>query len=203
MDSSVLFFKNSQKLQQIATESEDVKVQKTPQTVAGIETKMFTVVYEANYKRVYNYISYRINNHNDTEDLVSQVFCRVLQKYASYNPKLAPLEAWIIGIAKNCVADYFRKQKKQGNNVALDKVVSIIAGDKQPDEIIVVAEKNKKLISALDKLKAKERHIVALKYAAELKNVDIAQIMEISENNVGVILHRSLKKLKNMLAEEA
>ncbi|MNJ03230.1 RNA polymerase sigma factor SigX [compost metagenome] len=45
-------------------------------------------------------------------------------------------------------------------------------------------------------LKTKERHIVALKFGAGLKNVEIAQLLDISESNVGVMLFRVMKKLK-------
>jgi len=54
----------------------------------------------------------------------------------------------------------------------------------------------------LAKLSDKERNIIALKYAAELKNTDIAEIMGISDSNVGVILFRSLKKLRKELEKE-
>lgn len=49
---------------------------------------------------------------------------------------------------------------------------------------------------ALDTLSAKERNIVALKFGADLKNTEIASLTGISESNVGVILYRSMKKLK-------
>jgi DNA-directed RNA polymerase specialized sigma24 family protein len=42
-----------------------------------------------------------------------------------------------------------------------------------------------------------------LKFAAELKNTDIAEVMGISDSNVGVILFRSLKKLRKELEKEA
>ncbi|MNI21296.1 RNA polymerase sigma factor SigX [compost metagenome] len=52
------------------------------------------------------------------------------------------------------------------------------------------------LTKALQTLKTKERHIVALKFGAGLKNVEIAQLVNISESNVGVMLYRVMKKLK-------
>ncbi len=37
---------------------------------------------------------------------------------------------------------------------------------------------------------------MALKFGADLKNTEIASLTGISESNVGVILYRSMKKLK-------
>jgi RNA polymerase sigma-70 factor (ECF subfamily) len=51
-------------------------------------------------------------------------------------------------------------------------------------------------------LEAKERTIVAMKFAASLKNVDIASIMSLGESNVGAIIHRSLKKMRKVLEGE-
>ncbi|ATW27931.1 sigma-70 family RNA polymerase sigma factor [Candidatus Formimonas warabiya] len=166
-----------------------------------IDAGTFKEIYETHYKRVYNYISYRINNHHDTADLVSQVFERVIQKYRTYEPKCAVFEAWLIGIARNTVTDYLRKQKKNFS-ISLDYVIDFISGSSQPEEVIVINENNKSLVKALAKLSDKERNIVALKFAAELKNRDIAELMGISDSNVGVILFRSLKKLRKELEKE-
>ncbi|MDX9871556.1 MAG: sigma-70 family RNA polymerase sigma factor [Clostridia bacterium] len=168
---------------------------------SNIKTGVFKQLYETHYKRVYNYISYRINNHHDTGDLVSQVFERVIQKYGAYDPKRAAFEAWLMGIARNTVTDYFRSQKRNFS-VSLDYVIGCIAGNNQPEEVIVLNESNKALLQALAKLSEKERNIVALKYAAELKNTDIAKMLGLSDSNVGVILSRSLEKLRKELGKE-
>lgn len=167
----------------------------------NIDAGTFKEIYEAYYKRVYNYVSYRINNHHDTGDLVSQVFERVIQKYSAFDPGRSGLEAWLIGIARNTVTDYFRSQKKNFS-ISLEHVIDFITGKGQPEEVIVINENNASLVKALAKLSKKERHIVALKYAAELKNTDIAEVMGISDSNVGVILFRSLKKLRVELEKE-
>ena len=167
-----------------------------------IDVGIFKEIYETYYKRVYNYISYRINNHNDTEDLVSQVFERIIQSMYTYDPKRSVFDAWLLGIARNTVTDYFRKQKRNFN-ISLDNVIHLISGNSQPEEVIVIDENNVSLVKALAKLSDKERNIVALKFAAELRNTDIAAVMGISNSNVGVILSRSLKKLRKELEKEA
>lgn len=167
----------------------------------SIDAGTFKEIYKTYYKRVYNYISYRINNHYDTEDLVSQVFERVIQKYGTYDPKRSAFEAWLIGIARNTVTDYLRT-KKNFFNVSLDYVINFISGSSKPEEVVVSNENNASLIKALANLSERERNIVALKFAAELKNTDIAEVTGISVSNVGVILFRSLKKLRRELEEE-
>lgn len=171
------------------------------QQTAVLGAREFEDIYEVYYKRVYNYISFRINNHQDTEDLVSQVFERVIDKYDTYDNKRSPLEAWLIGIARNTVTDYFRSRQK-GFDLAANLLSLFVPGSRQPEEVMVANEDHAQLIRMLSKLSEKERNIVALKFAAELKNTDIAEMMGLSESNVGVMLFRSLKKLRKEWEKE-
>jgi RNA polymerase sigma-70 factor (ECF subfamily) len=166
-----------------------------------IDTAVFENIFEAHYKRVYNFCAYRINNHHDTEDLVSTVFEKVIAKYGTYRPSAVPLEAWIITIAKNVVNDYFRQNKKRAY-VPLEFVDDAAASGGQPEEILMTRENNAALMRALNVLTEKERTIVAMKFAASLKNTDIASIMSLSESNVGAIIYRSLKKMRRVLEGE-
>jgi RNA polymerase sigma-70 factor (ECF subfamily) len=168
-----------------------------------LSAAVFEGIFEVHYKRIYNFCAYRINNHHDTEDLVSTVFEKVIAKYGTYQPSDVPLEAWIITIAKNVVNDYFRRNKKRACiplEFVNDAAASAAGG--QPEEIVMTAEDNAALMRALNVLNEKERTIVAMKFAASLKNVDIASVMSLSESNVGIIIHRSLKKMRRVLEGE-
>lgn len=160
----------------------------------------FAEIYEAQFKRVYNYISYRINNHMDAEDLVSQVFSKVIEKYDSFDPKRAALSTWIISIARNTITDYFRARQKN-NPIELDSMELLPSGE-VPDDILIKSEQNTALIKALNTLPARERNLIALKYGAELSNKEIARVMQLSETNVGIIIFRSLQKLRAYFKKE-
>ena len=49
----------------------------------------------------------------------------------------------------------------------------------------------------------REQDIVSLKFDADLANVQIAKIMDISEANVRVILFRTLRKLRQLMSARA
>lgn len=162
----------------------------------NINAAVFEEIFEAHYKRVLNFCAYRISDRHEAEDLVSQVFEKVIANYGAYRPMDVPLEAWIITIARNVVNDYFR-QKKKLSCVPLDLANDTACAKNQwPEETLMANERKAALMRALDALSEKERTVVAMKFAGELKNVDIAQAMSLSESNVGIILHRSLKKMR-------
>ncbi len=158
----------------------------------------FAHIFEIYYKRVYNYIYYRINDRNITEDLTSEVFKRVLIKMETYSEKKAPFEVWLFTIARNMVNDHFRSVKKQ-KIFSLDTIMELISREKNPEDIIVTSETNTQLLKAVNTLDKRERNIVGLKFGGNLKNKEIAQVMNITESNVGVILYRSMRKLKKEL----
>ncbi len=171
---------------------------------AIIDNELFESIYTQYYKNVYNYISFRIDNHFDSEELASTVFENVIRKFHTYKPSYAPMEAWLIGIAKNVVTDYLRSKKRKffAPFVSIEDVLSIASKGSQPEEIIVKNETNKELICAMSKLKDKERQVLSMKFSTDLKNCEIANILGISESNVGVIVHRAIKKLMKILGKE-
>ena len=60
-------------------------------------------------------------------------------------------------------------------------------------------ERERLLLEAVARLQEREREVVALKFGGELSNAQIAEIMQLSPGNVGVILYRTMKQLRAML----
>ena len=162
------------------------------------EKKDFTYIYKAYYKRVYNYIYYRVNCHHTAEDLVSQVFEKIMLKIDTYSKDKSPFEVWLFAIARNAVKDHFRSSKKY-KILSIDTIKELVSKKKTPEDIVGISETNDELLKALKTLDTREQNIVALKFGAELKNVEIAEILNLTESNVGVILYRTVKKLKKEL----
>jgi len=158
-------------------------------------------IYREYYKNVYNYIAYRINNHFDAEELACSVFEKAMGNLKRYNPAFPP-EAWLIGIAKNITTDYLRSKMRR-SFVPIDNIINLVSTIKQPEEVVVINEENKALITAMTKLKSQERQILSMKFATGLRHGEIAKILNISDSNVGVITHRALKKLRKIMEEDS
>ncbi|MCL2235419.1 MAG: RNA polymerase sigma factor [Defluviitaleaceae bacterium] len=157
------------------------------------------LMFHRHHKSVYNYIAYRLNNHHDAEELTSDVFVKAIQNFDRYNIA-RPMEAWLITIAKNTVTDHLRKIKHR-KFAPEDAIVGMISPEGQPEEIAVINEKNRQLMSCLARLKDKERQILSMKFATELKHSEIGEILGISPSQVGVIVHRAMGKLRKYFEE--
>ncbi len=165
----------------------------------------FSDIFSSYYKRVYNYVGYRVQEHHIAEDLTSQVFEKIYVKLESYNEEKSPFEVWMFAIARNTINDYYRQLKRR-QYLSLDGFKDLISRDVTPENHILKAETSTALRIAVSALKMKERNIIAMKYGADLKNKEIAAILDISESSVGVLLHRSIKKLRKEMeggAEDA
>lgn len=161
-----------------------------------------TEIFKLYYKRVYNYTYYRVNSQETAEDLTSQIFEKIMINFNTYKKQKSKFEVWMFSIARNNINDYFRKQKRH-KIISIDSIFDLESSDKGPEDLIINKERNSKLMNALNILDVKERNIIAYKFGADLKNTEIAEILNISESNVGVKLHRIMKKLKSEMEKEA
>ena len=163
--------------------------------------KDFTYIFETYYKRVYNFMYYRVNCHYTSEDLTSQTFEKIMANIETYSKNKSPFEVWVFAISRNVINDYFRSLKKH-RTFSLDLVKEFVSRKKTPEDIVEMVETNDELLKAIKVLDEREKNIVALKFGAELKNKEIATILDLTESNVGVILYRTMKKLKIQLEKE-
>jgi len=156
----------------------------------------FAELYDENLDKVYRYIWFKVNNVQVAEDLTSTVFEKVLVNFGKYSSDKARFSTWIFSIARNVVIDYYRVNiKKQA--IPSEELIEIPSDDLPPEEEIEKGEEVKKLQDCLKQLLWDEQEIVRLKFWAEFNNRQIAEMLGISETNVGTKLYRAVKKLRN------
>lgn len=169
-------------------------------TRAVVEPAAFAVLYDHYFSRVYNYVRYRVQDADVTDDIVAQVFERALTHIGSYRPERAPFAAWLFAIARHAVNDHLRAQRRH-RWLKLEVVRAHTSGELQPEEAAVESEMRTALLASLACLNERERDLIALKFAAGLTNRRIAELTGLSEGNVGVILYRAVRRLRAALSD--
>ncbi len=168
---------------------------------ATAEPAAFATIYDHYFPRVYNYVHYRVRDAETTDDLTAQVFERALVSIGSYRPDRAPFAAWLFAIARNAVNDHLRAKRRR-RWLSLEALRDRASAEPQPEEVAIHGETRAELLAAVARLSDRERDLIALKFAAGLTNRRIAELTGLSESNVGVILYRTVRRLRAELNVE-
>jgi RNA polymerase sigma-70 factor (ECF subfamily) len=158
-------------------------------------------LYDQTFSRVYNAIRYRVEDDATAEELTAQVYERVLRSFDNYQPTVGPLEAWLFGIVRHLVSNHLRRRRIIAW-LPWESVWHRPGPDPHPEEVTIQRELEARLAQALPLLKDRERELLGLKYGAGLTNGRIADLTGLSEQNVGVILHRAVRRLRKMMGED-
>jgi len=150
-------------------------------------------IYAEQLPRVYNFFRYRVGDGPLAEDLTATTFERAWSARERYRSDLGAFSTWLFTIAQRVAADYFRHRR---DHASLDEL-RCYAGADSLDETVQRRSDFARLSGLLAALPARERDLVALKYGAGLTNREIAGLTGLSESNVGTILHRVTRRLRD------
>lgn len=155
--------------------------------------------YHTDVPRLYNFFRYRVGDNQVAEDLTAETFTRAWRDRHRYRYDLAAFSTWLFTIAKQVVADYFRKPHPEVSLAAAHHV-----SDEETVESLVQQRSDfERLSILLSKLADRDRELFALKYGAGLTNRAIAHITGMSESNVGTIIHRLTQQMRAAWEKEA
>jgi len=163
--------------------------------------------------RLYGFL-YRLTGHrNDAEELVQDVFVRVVRHIEGYDHD-GRFEAWIFRIATNLARDRIRRFSRRpdigqlpgvgdelGSGIEEDRRKS--AGVPRPDAGLEVAEDVERLQGALDQLPTAEREVIMLRHYSQLSFAEIAESMETPLGTALARAHRGLAKLRRIMDGES
>lgn len=156
----------------------------------------FGSLYDLHAERVYRHIAYRVGHQQDAEDLTQQTFLKAWRAVSRYKVTEAPFAAWLLKIAHNTVVSYFRSKREHS---PLEALTVDPAEDKQPHDELERRYDQALVRRAMAKLKPEQQQVVAFRYLDEMSYQDMARLLDKSEANLRVILHRALKALHVIL----
>ncbi len=143
-------------------------------------------------RRVYAYVAYRLGDGPDAEDVTSEVFERALRYGESYDPGKGDPIAWLIGIARRCVASAALSSRPP------EQSIHDVQDEPDPAGPAVDRLAVRAAVASLDE---RDRELIALRYGADLTARQIAETLELRTNAVEVALHRALGRLRDLLGE--
>lgn len=165
------------------------------------DKEAFGELYDYFFPRVYSYIFGKVKNSNQADDIISITFEKVFMKLDDYDSTKGAFSTWIFRIAINEMNNLFRGQTRR-NEAAWEDFFNPADSRNTPEQQMVSDEGDRHLLIAMEKLGEREKKIVSLKYFADVSNKEIAEMLDMTPSNVGVVLHRTLEKLRKILEAE-
>ncbi|MFH0927888.1 MAG: sigma-70 family RNA polymerase sigma factor [bacterium] len=154
--------------------------------------KSFETLYKKYVDQIYGYVWKRIQSAEEAEDITSRVFLAAYQKWPEFKFKECPFSSFLYKIATRELITVYRKTSKV-------RQVELLEEHAKEDKIEAETEVRlsmEKVQMMLGKIPESYRQVVELKYFAELSNIEIAEVLNCSPNQVAVTLFRALKKIK-------
>jgi len=136
-----------------------------------------------------------LGNAAEAEDVTARVFLTVVSKFAQCRREPA---GWLWAIARNEIARHVRDRR--ANAELPDELAD--GADPPP----LVAERNEStrwLAEALEELGEEQHKLIYMKFFQDMNNLQIAAATGLSAGNVGVRLHRAIKRLRARLGDLA
>lgn len=159
---------------------------------AKTDETAFSQLYEKYLPKIFAYVTRRIGNRHEAEDLTSNIFVRVLENMKNFNPKKSSFKTWIYMIATRMMIDYFRTQKNRRTE-SIEMAETVSDPEKNPHQQAQQNQQREKVISVMDKLADRHQQVLMLKYFSGLSTPELALALGVTENNASVVLHRALK----------
>ena len=160
------------------------------------DAQSFSRIVDMYASRCYGYF-YRLTGNTDTSDeLLSELFVKLVEKISSY--KGGSFESWLFRIASNIFNDHLRSKLRRKKLLEVHK--------KQLEEEDIEPKKSDnehidKLQRQLKRLDTDTKELIMLRFYSQLSFKEIAQIRSEPIGTTLAKMHRGLKKLRELMED--
>jgi RNA polymerase sigma-70 factor, ECF subfamily len=158
------------------------------------DREAFRELYRALYGPVSRYLRRRVPSAADAEELVGQVFFRLLESLDRVDPRKGTVLVYALSMARNALVDEARSRAGLVPEEAAAAVPDSGAG---PLERLMGDEDARRVRSELAKLPAETRELLMLRFGDGLRFAEIAQVLGLSEAAVRQRTSRAVRELRS------
>ena len=152
----------------------------------------------ARYERPLCQYACRITGNPDhARDAVQDTFLRLCRKGVLPDDHVAP---WLFRVCRNRCIDILRKEKPM-QALTETHEAALPAPGRSPAEEAGLRERASLLLQKLAELPARQAEVIRLKFQHQMSYREIAAVTELSESNVGYLLHTGIQTLRQQAAQ--
>jgi RNA polymerase sigma-70 factor, ECF subfamily len=156
----------------------------------------FGPLYDKYYKQIFGYVYQRMDCKDTAFDVTAQVFLKALTNINRYEFKGVPFASWLFRIAHSEVMQLFRdKKNKRAINADVGDLRHIYEEVQEPffEEYIPALQQ------MIKQLPEEDLQMIEMRFFEQRPFKEIAEILNITENNAKVRMYRILERLKKTI----
>lgn len=163
----------------------------------------FEAFYREHLEAVRRFVARRVTDPHLAADLTADVFLAAIEAASSYRPERGTPAGWLIGVARNVVADEFRRQSRQKQLHRRLSGRRFLDADAlgRMEERIDAERETRRLYAALSKLNEPDRALLELVAVDGLSVTDAAAVLGVKPATARVRLHRSRRLVQSHLQQ--
>lgn len=152
--------------------------------------------------RVYNHAFRMLDNREDAEEAMQDVFLRVHRSLGTFRGD-AELSTWIWRITVNVCLSRRGARRRRREQLPVDDLADNVADDAPaPDEMLAILEDRERIAAFIARLPGREAASLTLYYIEGFDYAEIARILKIPPGSVATALHRGRERLGALLRAE-
>lgn len=165
----------------------------------------FEMLYRRHMPAILAYVRRQVTSPEDAEDLLVEIFLAALEhreKLESFSDQ--EQLAWLRRVGHNKLVDFYRRGRRRPVT-SLDEHEEVLLYDdeeRMPEQITLRAEEYAWVRTHLELLPNQQQEIVRLHFAAGLRCVEIARLLNKREGAVRMLLARALNNLRSFYARQ-
>lgn len=165
------------------------------QRAVAREPEAWRELFELHYRTIYAFVRYRLRGTPEAEDIAAHVFEVAYVNAARFDYRGVPIEAWLMGIARNLCRDAIKKAARHRPESELIEG----AGPAEPDQARL-ADLRQDLANAMRALTEDQQEVLSLRFLLDRSVEETARIMNRSEDAVKNLQRRALAAMQRALA---
>lgn len=138
----------------------------------------------------------------DPEDLLGDVFVRVVRKIGTFDGVEEEFRAWVFTIARNRLVDRRRQESRRPVECEADLIPEVSAAPDDTEGEVAARLGDERVRKALERLTPDQRDVLLLRIIADLPIEEVATVLGKPTSAVKSLQHRGLAALRRFSVEE-
>jgi RNA polymerase sigma-70 factor (ECF subfamily) len=131
------------------------------------------------------------------------VFIKAMRGLPSYRYRGLPFVAWLLQIARNELADHYKRRKREAHAPLHDQSLGGLVAQDDPEHTALRLAEVQNVRQAMEQLTELQQEVLRLRFDGQLSVAETAHAMKRKEGAVKVLQHSALRALRRAMGADA